>query len=369
MYKLPGVRLESNIPLDAFTPFLTGDDSELPLVTLHALRQPVPEQGIRFAANHKGIVVAQLENGWRFSRSDVPGAVLDAASDYRELTLYFPEHPVTQEQYTPLIRTALECASIQQGVISLHSSCVTLEGEAVCFSAPSGTGKSTRASSWQSALGANLISGDRPSIRITGKGATVFGVPWDGKECIYRNVQAPLKALCMIRRGDFTRVRRLTPAQARRELMSQCFIPMWDIDAASEAIILISSMARRMPVYRVICGPGEEDAHALQKILYYHPDQIWEIEEEMKIKNGFVLRNLLDEYVVMPTGQNITQFDGTIVLNEVAAFVWGKMSEPVTRNELVDYILAEYEIDRATEERDLDALIARLNSYGVLENC
>ena len=140
-------------------------------------------------------------------------------------------------------------------------------------------------------------------------------------------------------------------------------------DAAAEAMMLIGCLARRTPVYRVICGPGEEDARALHEILYHRPDEIREIEEEMKIKNGFVLRNLLDEYVVMPTGQNITEFDGTIVLNEVAAFVWSKMAEPVTRNELVEYILSEYEIDRATAERDLDALIDRLNSYGVLEDC
>ena len=357
------------MPMEAYAPFLTGNDSQLPRVTLRAVQQPVPERGIRFSADHKGVVVSQTEDGWRFSRSDCPGAVLDAAPDYRELTLYVPGRSASENQYGPLVRTALECASIRQGVISLHSACVLLEGSAVCFSAPSGTGKSTRAASWQSALGAELISGDRPSLRITGRGTVAHGVPWDGKEGIHRNIHAPLKGLCMIRRGDFTRVRRLSPVQARRELMRQCFIPMWDTDAAAEAMMLIGCLARRTPVYRVICGPGEEDARALHEILYHRPDEIREIEEEMKIKNGFVLRNLFDEYVVMPTGQNITEFDGTIVLNEVAAFVWSKMAEPVTRNELVEYILSEYEIDRATAERDLDALIDRLNSYGVLEDC
>lgn len=369
MYELPGVRLESDLALDAFTPFLTWGNAELPQVTLRSLRQPAPQETVHFTASHRGIVVSQLDKGWRFSRSSPFGAVLDVSPDYRVLTLYLPEQPVSQEQYAPLIRTALECASIRQGVISLHSACVLLEGSAVCFSAPSGTGKSTRAASWQSALGAELISGDRPSLRITGRGTVAHGVPWDGKEGIHRNIHAPLKGLCMIRRGDFTRVRRLSPVQARRELMRQCFIPMWDTDAAAEAMMLIGCLARRTPVYRVICGPGEEDARALHEILYHRPDEIREIEEEMKIKNGFVLRNLLDEYVVMPTGQNITEFDGTIVLNEVAAFVWSKMAEPATRNELVEYILSEYEIDRATAERDLDALIDRLNSYGVLEDC
>ena len=369
MYELPGVRLESDLPLDAFAPFLTEDGADLPLVTLHAVQQSVPTGGVRFTASQRGIVTEQLENGWRFSRSDWPGAVLDASADYRSLTLYLPEYPVSQDQYTPLIRTALECASIRQGVMSVHSASVLLDGEAVCFSAPSGTGKSTRAVSWQSALGAELISGDRPAIRLTKTGGIVCGVPWDGKECHYRNIRAPLKALCMLRRGDFTRVRRLSPAQIRRELMHQCFIPMWDTDTAAEAMMLVSMMARRLPVYRVICGPDGDAARALREILYHHPEEIREIEEEMKIKNGFTLRNLADEYVVMPTGENITKFDGTIVLSEVAAFVWQKLTQGATRSELADYILAEYEIDRATAERDLDALLAKLRSYGVLDDC
>ena len=157
--------------------------------------------------------------------------------------------------------------------------------------------------------------------------------------------------------------------QARRVLMQQCFIPMWDTDAAAECMGLISILCRRGDIYRVVCGPGEEDARKVAELLYHRRDEIMEEEPDMKIKKGFVLRNTAGEYVVMPTGQNITEFDGTIVLNEVAAFVWSKMAEPVTRNELVEYILSEYEIDRATAERDLDALIDRLNSYGVLEDC
>jgi hypothetical protein len=267
-----------------------------------------------------------------------------------------------------MVRLALECLLALRGYVSLHAAAVEVGQEAYAFSGPSGVGKSTRAGAWLRAFDdAALISGDRPLISVSD--LTLYGVPWDGKEGIHRNIHAPLKGLCMIRRGDFTRVRRLSPVQARRELMRQCFIPMWDTDAAAEAMMLIGCLARRTPVYRVICGPGEEDARALHEILYHRPDEIREIEEEMKIKNGFVLRNLLEEYVVMPTGQNITAFGGTIVLNEVAAFVWSKMAEPVTRNELVEYILSEYEIDRATAERDLDALIDRLNSYGVLEDC
>ena len=42
----------------------------------------------------------------------------------------------------------------------------------------------------------------------------------------------------------------------------------------------------------------------------------------MKAKSGFILRNVVDEYILMPTGDNIGKFNGTILLNEVSALVW-----------------------------------------------
>ena len=48
----------------------------------------------------------------------------------------------------------------------------------------------------------------------------------------------------------------------------------------------------------------------------------------MKIKDGFILRNVIDEYIVMPTGDNIGKYNGTVILNEVSAFVWNLLQQP-----------------------------------------
>ena len=88
----------------------------------------------------------------------------------------------------------------------------------------------------------------------------------------------------------------------------------------------------------------------------------------MKAKPGYILRNVVDEYILMPTGENIGLFNGTVLLNEVSALVWEKLQNPVSREDLLKAILDEFEVDRATASADLDELLKTLRSYGVIED-
>ena len=366
-YVLPGVQLESEYPLDSFCAFIAEEHSDLPLSVLAVRYEPYSPGEVLFSAEHNDIHVAVLEDGWFYFLAGTEDYALHVSRDYRQLTAYVTDTTLHQDKLLPLIRMALECASVSQGVLSLHSSCVELDGQAVCFTAASGTGKSTRARSWNSGLGARMISGDRPSVCLKKNGVLVSGVPWDGKEQIYINVSVPLRAICSIRRGNRTYVRHLSPNQARRLLLQQCFIPMWDTDTAAAAMMLIRKLCSSVPVYRVTCGPDEAAAKEVRDLVFHHPDLILEVEQDMKIKSGFTLRHMLGEHIVMPTGKNISRFDGAIVLNDVSAFIWEKLSEGCSREELVEDILSEFEVDREEAETDLDALLEKFREYGVME--
>ena len=88
----------------------------------------------------------------------------------------------------------------------------------------------------------------------------------------------------------------------------------------------------------------------------------------MKAKPGFVLRNVVDEYILMPTGENIGKFNGTVLLNSVSAFVWEKLQNSLTREELLQEILNEFEVEKAVASADLDALLETLKGYDVIED-
>lgn len=366
-YILPGIQLESEYPFESFRAFEAKGPSVLPLCTLTVEYTPFPSDGALPAEKHGDICVAALGDGWLYQLAAAKDYALHVSGDYSRLTAYITDSDPRPEKLLPLIRTALECASIGQGVLSLHSACVELEGQALCFTASSGTGKSTRAMSWVSGLGARILSGDRPSIILGKSGVTVSGVPWDGKEQIYVNRQAPLRAICEIRRGDTTRIRKLSPWQARRVLSRQCFLPMWDTDTAAAALVLVSRLYSNLPVYRVTCGPDEAAAKEVKDWIFDHPDSVLEIEQDMKIKSGFTLRNIAGEHIVMPTGKNIHQFDGAVILNDVAAFVWEKLSVGCSREELLEAILSAFDVDRQRAEQDLGALLDKLRGYEVIE--
>lgn len=293
-----------------------------------------------------------------------------ATPDYKQITAYTPED--SDEGFGGnaanfLIRTAFESQFCYEKIISLHAACVELDDFAVAFTGPSGMGKSTRATAWVNAFGAQIISGDRPAVRIESKGSAACGVPWDGKEQIFRDVEKPLRCILEVRRSSSNDLRRLSREQARKLIVQQSFIPMWDTDAAFMAMANISALTHRTPVYRVFCGPDEDAARKIYDILVNHPELIREEAKDMKMKEGFVLRNVMDEYIVMPTGDNIAKFDGAVVLNEVSAFIYKLLEAPMCRDDLLTAVLNEFDVDEATASADLDALLDQFADMGILE--
>ena len=261
-----------------------------------------------------------------------------------------------------LIRIAVECMLARRGCVSMHSASVEVNREAYAFTAASGVGKSTRAQAWIDALGAKLINGDRPLIDVCNM--ELYGVPWDGKEQCFRNVHYPLKAICEVRRSGLNYVREMSFSQRRKVLMQQCFIPMWDTDTAAIQMANISKLAAKVNMVRIFCGPTTEDAKALYSA--FVKQEYLKEEKDMKANPGFILRNVVDEYILMPTGDNIGKFNGTVLLNEVSALVWEKLQNPISRDDLLKAILDEFEVDKTVAAADLDALLAKLKEYGVI---
>ncbi len=76
---------------------------------------------------------------------------------------------------------------------------------------------------------------------------------------------------------------------------------------------------------------------------------------------------MVGEHILMPVGDNIMKFNGTVLLNTVSAFVWEKLQEPLPKEELLQAILDKFEIDEETASRDLDQLIDKFVELGILE--
>lgn len=340
-------------------------------VELTQSRRPFPGRELPAVSSHEELEVRAAPGGWLLSAPAgmAPAQVLLDA-DKGRVSYHLPPCVRKQEQQRKLehlLRTAMECRFSQDGIVSLHAACVAVGDWAVAFTGPSGQGKSTRAAAWEEALGAEWISGDRPAIRLTQTGAVACGIPWDGKERIFHHGEKPLRCILEVRRSPNNYLRRLSAEQARHLVARQSFVPMWDTEASVMTLANGRSLVRRVPVYRVFCGPTAQDAREVYDILFHHPEQIREEAKDMKIKDGFVLRSVADEHLVMPTGGNIAKFDGAVVLNDVSAFLFRQLQAPVSREDLLEALLAEYEVDAQTAAKDLDALLDTFEQMGILE--
>lgn len=86
----------------------------------------------------------------------------------------------------------------------------------------------------------------------------------------------------------------------------------------------------------------------------------------MKIKEGFVVRKIANQYMAVPVGARAKELHGMIGLNETAAFLWELLKEDRTEEELAELLYNEYEI---TQEKALETVKkfgALLGSEGVL---
>lgn len=85
----------------------------------------------------------------------------------------------------------------------------------------------------------------------------------------------------------------------------------------------------------------------------------------MKLKDGFLLREVAGQNVVLPTGGDL-DLNMMITLNETAKFLWVRLQEETDEPALVAALLAEYEVDEKTATECVAAFVAQLKEHDFL---
>lgn len=158
------------------------------------------------------------------------------------------------------------------GAVSLHSSFITHNGQAILFSAPSGTGKSTQAALWEQYAHAEQINGDRSVIRCVDGVWTAFGFPFAGSSGIYKNKSAPIRAIVVLRQAKDNTIERLAAPEAFRLLYSETAIQRWNTQGHAAAVDLLIRLSAAVPVYRLCCTPDARAVDLLQTTLASQED-------------------------------------------------------------------------------------------------
>ena len=87
----------------------------------------------------------------------------------------------------------------------------------------------------------------------------------------------------------------------------------------------------------------------------------------LKIKKGFVLREVSGSYIVVAVGSASKEFKGLITLNETGAFLWEKLVSGNTKEGLVEAMLEEYDAPKEVIEKDVNAFVKMITDGGLVE--
>ncbi|NLD27090.1 MAG: hypothetical protein GX661_07000 [Acholeplasmataceae bacterium] len=152
--------------------------------------------------------------------------------------------------------------------LSLHASALAYQGEALLFSAPSGTGKSTHARLWQQVFPeAMIINDDKPLLYWEQERFYVSGSPWSGKSILNENIKLPLKAIIFLEQAEKNYLEEISVADKIVYLLRNANRPQEE-EFMDLVINNIRKLLLHVPIYRLHCNISEDAVWTVYRKLY-----------------------------------------------------------------------------------------------------
>lgn len=142
-----------------------------------------------------------------------------------------------------------------------HGSVIAVDGVGYLFTAKSGTGKSTHTRLWREYFGerAVMVNDDKPMLKVTGNGVIAYGTPYNGKHRLGTNIAVPLKAICILTRGEENNIVRIDKSEAYPMLVQQAYRPQNSMQLM-KTLDLVDTMAESVKLYKLVCNMEIEAA-------------------------------------------------------------------------------------------------------------
>lgn len=86
----------------------------------------------------------------------------------------------------------------------------------------------------------------------------------------------------------------------------------------------------------------------------------------MKVKEGFVIREIMGQAVVVSTGEASETFSGMIKLNDTGKVIWEGLMEGKSESEIVDFIVSEYDVEKERVQASVHKFIEEMKEKGFL---
>ena len=90
-------------------------------------------------------------------------------------------------------------------------------------------------------------------------------------------------------------------------------------------------------------------------------------EKKYQIKSGFLLREVADEYVIIPIEAQGSIANAVMAPNDTAVFLWKAFESPKTINDVVKMALEQYEATEEVIRNSVIRFVADSLKYNIME--
>lgn len=88
----------------------------------------------------------------------------------------------------------------------------------------------------------------------------------------------------------------------------------------------------------------------------------------MKQNPDYIITDVADSHILVPVGKSAVNFNSIISLNDMGKTIWDLLEKEMTEEELLQSILAEYEVSAEQAKADIASFISKLRENGCIED-
>lgn len=88
----------------------------------------------------------------------------------------------------------------------------------------------------------------------------------------------------------------------------------------------------------------------------------------MKIKDGFIMKDVAGSKVVLPLGERQTEIRGIITFNDIGAEVFNMLDGTNSVEEIIAKIVKDYDAPYEIVKSDVEKLIEKMRANGLVED-
>ncbi|MCD7820092.1 MAG: hypothetical protein LUH07_13755 [Lachnospiraceae bacterium] len=232
----------------------------------------LPEEAAHASTHH--FLAWQTDNDerrvyLRWEKTPLLASHLNASQKQVYITTLQDGREEILKRFRPWFNIHLERLQLWNRAIVLHSASIIYRGEAILFTAPSGTGKTTQTDLWHEyRTGVSDLNGDRTVLQKTDKGWYACGFPIYGSMVRCAQAAVPIRAIVVLRQAEMDTVRELSMIEKIMDLYSECTIMRNYPEDVEAAINLLENLVASETVVKLNCTMERSAVDVLHEYLY-----------------------------------------------------------------------------------------------------